>query len=131
MIGLDTNVIIRYVVRDDTRQSKMATELIEHLTEDSPGFLTLVCLTEIVWVLESAYSFDRLEVVELLNKLMQIAVLKIERRSVAIAALRIFKDGKADFADCLIERLSDNAGCERTMTFDRVAARTANMILIQ
>ena len=69
--------------------------------------MILVCLTEIVWVLESAYAYDRQGVVELLNKLMQIAVLKIERRSVAIAALRIFKEGNADFADCLIERLPD------------------------
>ncbi len=131
MIGLDTNVIIRYVVQDDKRQAKMATELIERLTEDSPGFLTLVCLTEIVWVLESAYAYDHLEIVALLTKLLQISVLKIERQAVVAAALRVFKDGKADFADCLIERVSGNAGCEKTLTFDVTASKTANMVLIQ
>jgi predicted nucleic-acid-binding protein len=131
VIGLDTNVIIRYVVQDDKRQAKMATELIERLTEDSPGFLTLVCLTEIVWVLESAYAYDHVEIFALLTKLMQISVLKIERQSVVAAALRLFKDGKADFADCLIERVSGNAGCLKTLTFDVTAAKTANMVLIR
>lgn len=131
MIGLDTNVVVRYIMQDDPAQSRRATALMERLTEEQPGFLSIVSITELVWVLESAYGLARQEVADMLSKLISIDVLKIERPSIVAAALRGFKAGRADFADCLIERSSAHAGCERTMTFDRSAARTANMILIE
>ncbi len=131
MIGLDTNVIVRYIMQDDPKQSKLASSLMERLTEEQPGFLSLVCITELVWVLESAYALARPQIVEVLSNLISIDVLKLERLSVVAAAVRNFKEGPADFADCLIERSSANAGCERTMTLDRSAARTASMVLIQ
>jgi predicted nucleic-acid-binding protein len=130
VIGLDTNVVVRYIMQDDAKQSKLATALIERLTEEHPGFLSLVCITELVWVLESAYALARHQVVDVLSNLISIDVLKIERLSVVAAAVRHFKEGTADFADCLIERSSAHAGCESTKTFDRSAARTANMVLI-
>ncbi len=131
MIGLDTNVVVRYIMQDDVKQSKLATALMERLTDVQPGFLSLVCITELVWVLESAYGLVRQQVVDVLSNLISIDVLKIERVSVVAAAIRNFREGSADFADCLIERSAANAGCERTMTFDRSAARTANMVLMQ
>jgi predicted nucleic-acid-binding protein len=130
VIGLDTNVIVRYIMQDDPKQSKLATGLIERLSEERPGFLSLVCVTELVWVLESAYGLERQQVVGVLDNLINIDVLKIERPLVVAAAVRNFREGKADFADCLIERSSALAGSERTMTFDRVAARTAHMVLV-
>ena len=130
MIGLDTNVVVRYIMQDDPGQARRATALMEGLTEDAPGFLSLVCVTELVWVLESAYGLARNQVVDVLTKLIGIDVLKIERHAVVTAAIRGYRNGKAEFADCLIERSSAHAGCERTMTFDRVAARTANMMLV-
>lgn len=131
MIGLDTNVIVRYIMQDDPRQAKLATALMERLTVESPGFLSLVCMTELVWVLESAYALSRSQVAEALTNLINIDVLKVERLPVVAAAVRAFTTGKADFADCLIERLSAHAGCEKTMTFDRNAARSANMVLVR
>lgn len=131
MIGLDTNVIVRYIMQDDPAQSRRATALMERLTEERPGFISLVGITELVWVLESAYGLARHQVADVLSKLISIDVLKIERHAAVAAAIRGFKDGKADFADCLIERSSAQAGCERTVTFDRSAARTANMVLVQ
>jgi predicted nucleic-acid-binding protein len=70
-------------------------------------------------------------VVGALTNLMSIDVFKIERVGIVAAALRTFRDGNADFADCLIERSSANAGCEKTMTFDRAAVKTAGMVLIK
>ena len=131
MIGIDTNVIVRFILQDDVHQSKLANKFIEGLSDRNPGFLPLVCLTELVWVLESFYAFERRQVVEVLSSLVGNADLKLERPLVVAAALQLFKNGKADFADCLIERSSAIAGCERTMTFDRAAARAANMVLIQ
>ncbi len=131
MIGLDTNVVVRYIMQDDPRQSKQATTIMERLTVESPGFISLVGVTELVWVLESAYGLARKQVVEALTNLISIDVLKVERMSVVTAAVRVFAAGNADFADCLIERLSAHAGCDKTMTFDRNAARSANMVLIK
>lgn len=131
MIGLDTNVIVRYIMQDEPAQSRRATALMDRLSDEQSGFISLVSVTELVWVLESAYGLARHQVADVLSKLISIDVLKIERHAVVAAAVRSFKDGKADFADCLIERSSAHAGCERTMTFDRSAARTANMVLIQ
>ncbi len=131
MIGLDTNVIVRYIMQDDPKQSAQATALIERLTEASPGFVSVVSIVELVWVLESAFSLARAQVVEALANLMSIDVFKIERVGVVAAALRSFREGNADFADCLIERSSANAGCEKTVTFDRAAAKTAGMVLIK
>jgi predicted nucleic-acid-binding protein len=130
VIGLDTNVVVRYIMQDDVKQSKRASQVMEQLTEQEPGFLSLVCLTELVWVLESAYALPRQHVVDVLTNLLSIDVLKIERLSVVASAVRHFKDGKADFADCLIERSAANAGCGRTVTFDKSAARSANMALL-
>jgi predicted nucleic-acid-binding protein len=131
VIGIDTNVIVRFILQDDAHQSKLANTFFEGISDRNPGFLSLVCLTELVWVLESFYAFERRQVVEVLSSLVGNSDLKLERPGVVAAALQLFKNGKADFADCLIERTSANAGCERTMTFDRAAARTANMVLIK
>jgi predicted nucleic-acid-binding protein len=130
VIGLDSNVIVRYIMQDDVLQSAQATEIIEQLTESEPGFLTLVSVIEMVWVLEGAYSLSRQQVTEVLSNILKINVLKLEQASVVAAALRKFNAGKADFADCLIARLSAQAGCSKTLTFDRKAAQSAGMQLI-
>jgi predicted nucleic-acid-binding protein len=131
MIGLDTNVIVRYIMQDDTKQSAQATRLIENLTKESPGFVSVVTIVEMVWVLESAFLLARTQVVDALTNLMSIDVFTIERVGIVAAALRAFRKGSADFADCLIERSSASVGCEQTVTFDRAAAKTAGMVLIK
>jgi predicted nucleic-acid-binding protein len=131
MIGLDTNVLVRYIMQDDPKQAAQATRLIESLTAASPGYITVVSVIELVWVLGSAFALSREQVAAVLADLMVIDVFKLERVAVVAAAWRMFRDGKADFADCLIERSSTQGGCERTMTFDRTAAKTAGMVLIK
>jgi len=131
MIGLDTNVLVRYIMQDDAKQSALATKLIEGLSEDAPGFITLVSVIELTWVLESAFALNRSQIVEVFQRIMSVDVFKLDRVGVIASALRSYGNGKADFADCLIERLSAQAGCDRTMTFDRNAAKTAGMVLIQ
>jgi predicted nucleic-acid-binding protein len=130
MIGLDTNVLVRYIMQDDARQSALATRLIEGLSEDAPGFITIVSVIELTWVLESAFELNRSQIVEAFQRIMSVDVFKLDRVGVVASALRTYADGKADFADCLIERLSAQAGCDRTMTFDRNAAKTGGMVLI-
>lgn len=130
MIGLDTNVLVRYIMQDDSKQAKLATKLIENLNEELPGFISLVSVVELSWVLESAFELSRRQIVEAFQNLMSVDAFKIERVSAVAGAVRAYAEGKADFADYLIERSSVHAGCDRTMTFDREAAKSGGMILI-
>ena len=131
MIGLDTNVLVRYIMQDDAKQSALANKLIEGLTEASPGYISLVAIVELVWVLESAYDLTRQQVTAALRNLLSVNVFKVDRVAVIASALRAYAEGTADVADCLIERSSALAGCRCTMTFDRAAAKTGGMILIK
>lgn len=127
MIGLDTNVLVRYVTQDDPVQSPKASELIESLTTFSPGFVSLVSVVELVWVLQSCYQSARADIVTVLETLLRTRELTIEHAEIIWQALRRFTVSKADFADCLIERCAHGAGCEYTATFDLNAAKAVGM----
>lgn len=129
MIGLDTNVIVRYIVQDDPEQSAIAAELIEELTENAPGYLSLVTLVELYWVLRRAYRVDATRCVELLEGLLDARELRIDRDSIVRAALATVRSG-LDFADALVVELGRVAGCEQTVTFDEQAARNGAMQLL-
>jgi predicted nucleic-acid-binding protein len=131
MIGLDTNVLVRYIMQDDLKQSHKATALIESLTPDSPGFITLVSVVELYWVLTSCYDLSGQQVKQALEVLLRTKQIIVDRADQVLRALRVFDDGRADFADCLIERIAVSAGCEQTMTFDVGAVKHAGMTLIR
>ena len=130
MIGLDTNVLVRYIMQDDAKQSALATRLVESLSADSPGFVPLVSAVELAWVLSSAYGLDRGQVVQAFENLLRTKEILVERAEIVWKALRVFQGAGADFADCLIERSAAAAGCESTMTFDRGAAKGCGMTLV-
>ncbi len=130
MIGLDTNVLVRYIAQDDPGQAAAATALIESLSADAPGFVTLVSAVELVWVLKACYGANRDSIAEVLETLLRTKELIVERNDVVWQALRRYRDTQADFADCLIERCAHAAGCEYVVTFDRMAVRDAGMRLI-
>lgn len=130
MIGLDTNVLVRYIMQDDIKQSPKATKLMESLSVETPGFAPIVAIVELVWVLESSYDLSRQQVSQAVDLLLRAKPLVVERADLVAKALRTFNAGTADFADCLIERTAASFGCERTMTFDKGAAKTAGMTLV-
>lgn len=130
MIGLDTNVLVRYIMQDDARESPLATRLVESLSAESPGFVPLVSVVELAWVLESAYGLGCEQIVSALETLLRAKEIVVECAETVWKALRLFQNGTTDFADCLIERSAASAGCERTMTFDRKAAKGCGMTLV-
>lgn len=124
MIGLDTNVLVRYIVQDDPVQARAATQLVENvLAAERPGFVSCIVLCELVWVLESAYGFAREQVVPVLRQLLGAAELRVESTAMATLALRAYEADPADFADHLVGLLNRDHGCETTYTFDRKAGR--------
>lgn len=131
MIGLDTHGLVRYIMQDDALQAELATALIESLTVDEPGFVPLVALIELVWVLSSAFDLVRSQVVQALETLLLTKEMQVENAEVVWRALRLYRASAADFADCLIERSAAASGCSRTMTFDRGAVKHCAMTLVQ
>ena len=131
MIGLDANVLVRYIMQDDVKQTAKATTLIESLSAAAPGFITLVSVIELVWVLSACYDLSRAQVAQALEIILRSKQLIVDQAEHVVRALRVFSAGNADFADCLIERMAASAGCAQTMTFDSAAAKTAGMTLIR
>ena len=130
MIGLDTNIVVRYLTHDDPTQTAAAVKVMDSLSSDSPGFLSLIVIAELVWVLEVSYRFKKSEIEQVLEILLRSKELVIDRAEIVSQALRRFSASRADFADCLIERCGHAAECQYTVTFDRSAAAGAGMKLI-
>ena len=131
MIGLDTNVLVRYIMQDDAKQSAKANALIESLTVEAPGFISTVAMVEVAWVLSGAYGLSRAQQAQAIELTLRTKEIVVERADQVISALRAFKASSADFADCLIQRAGVGAGCASTMTFDVAASKQAGMLLIR
>jgi predicted nucleic-acid-binding protein len=120
MIGLDTNVLCRYLLADDPAQTRKASRMIDEAAESGSGcFVSKVVLCELVWVLESCTTMSRPHIVSTLESLIQTENLEIEERDLVRRAVDRFRSGKADFADYVIGESGTVAGCRTTVTFDR------------
>jgi predicted nucleic-acid-binding protein len=123
LIGLDTNVVIRYLVQDDKKQSAAATRFIEKsLTTDVPGYINHITLCEIVWVLQRCYGVTKQQLRDIIEGLLTTKQLIVENVEVAWKALRAYDANSADFCDALIGQANIHSGCEHTVTFDKKAA---------
>jgi len=129
VIGLDTDVLVRYLVQDDESQAAAATELIDGFTAADPGFVSMVTFVELSWVLLRGCRLDRPEVLAALGTLLTATDLVVEQASVLRQALRATRRG-ADLADAVIAECGRRAGCDQTSTFDRRAARDSGMTLL-
>jgi predicted nucleic-acid-binding protein len=128
VIGLDTNVLVRFLTFDDPKQSSRAAQIIEHeLSEDAPGFVSVVVLTELSWVLASRYGRGRAAIAETMR--LRLDCLQFEHPRAVATAVAAAAESNADFADALISAIAAEAGCERTLTFDRRAARLSGFVL--
>ena len=131
MIGLDTNILIRYLTQDDPVQSAKATEILERrLTRRNLGFVSVVAMVETVWVLDRAYGLTAQEIATAIERLLQVEVLTIEKEQEVFTAMVALKRGRGSFADALIAELGVRAGCTRTLTFDQKAARLSAFELV-
>jgi predicted nucleic-acid-binding protein len=131
LIGLDTNILLRYFAQDDADQSQAAAELIDNgCTVERPGFIAVVVLTELIWVMLRRYEATRADVAKLIDEILRTPRLFVQEAEAVSQALRIYEASKADFADCLVLSLAAAAGCETVMTFDKTAAR-AGMTLVK
>ena len=120
MIGLDTNLLIRYLTKDDTSQYTKVKRLIEEAVErDERLLINCAVLCELTWVLDTAYEYSRAEIADALERILETAQFDIERAHEARQALGDFRSTKAGFADALIGRVNRALGAKQTLTFDR------------
>lgn len=125
MIGLDTNILVRFVTRDDEELAAKAGRLIEtRCTAESPGYVCGTVLVELVWVLRRGYGYEKAAVIGVIAGLLNAAELVVEDSEVVRLALRDYEAGGGDFADYLIGHANRARGCKRTYTLDRRAARS-------
>jgi predicted nucleic-acid-binding protein len=130
MIGLDTNVLVRYLMQDDPEQAALAARVIDALTPEEPGYIPLVVLAETVWVLTRHYKVPRERIADALELLLHARELVVEGAETARAALRIYRDTRVEFADSLIAQSARAAGCSEILTFDERAAAAVGMRLL-
>ena len=130
MIGLDTNVLLRYIRQDDEPQSALSTQLIESLTDSNPGFVSLICLSELYWVMDHKHKYSKQEILDMIQILLSSTSLVFEDESVVSEALLSYAAGSADFDDCLIAERSKASGCKFVYTFDKAAAKSGIMKLL-
>jgi len=132
VIGIDTNVLVRYLAQDDDAQSPVATRFMSKLTREQPGFISAVVLAEITWVLTRAYKISRGDVAKAVEGLLRSVELVVENADAAYRALSAYQASKsAEFADALIAETATLAGARETVTFDRNAAAETGMRLLR
>ena len=116
---------------DDPVQSPEATELIEQrLSEENPGFVSIVVMVETVWVLDRAYGLADHAIAAAIERALRVDVLVVESEQEVFAAMIALKEGHGSFADALIGAVGARAGCSHTMTFDRKASRLPGFKLL-
>ena len=134
MIGLDTNVLVRYLAQDEAGQAALATRLFERqLSAVEPGFISLVVLAELCWVLKRLYGANPGELVETVEDMLRLPQFHLEQREVVQAAVvdaKTAKGRRVGFVDAIIAALALAEGCTHTLTFDKGAARAAGMKLL-
>ena len=130
MIGIDTNVLVRYVMQDDPAQARAATRFLGNLTSQAPGHISAVVLAELSWVLTSTYGATRAELANAIENLLATDALIVQHVDCAHRALAALRTTGADFADAFVAAIDVKAGCAETVTFDKDASRRAGMRLL-
>ena len=132
MIGIDTNLLLRLIVGDEPKQAVMAREFLRgRCSADEPGYVCHIVLVELVWTLARAYGYPRERIAAAIEQILETAQLDVESSGDVAAAVKDYRHGAADFADCLLVRVNAATGCTHTITFDRKAAKLTGFELLK
>jgi predicted nucleic-acid-binding protein len=129
VIGLDTNVLVRYLTQDDPVQASRATRIIDN-AGPAELFLNSIVVCEVVWVLEDVYRLKRHDIATTIQKILQTAQFAFEHKDLLWRALADYQHGKGDLSDYLIGHISQAAGCSHTLTFDNALKGSAMFRLL-
>jgi predicted nucleic-acid-binding protein len=129
MLGIDTNILVRFLVRDDEAQFEKARRLIRR--EVAAGrrvFLSQLVLLEAEWVLRSRYGLQKTEIIDAISALLDAGDVQFEDEPAVEEALFVWKDRSVGFADCLIGARNKRLGCSATATFDAKASKLPGFV---
>jgi predicted nucleic-acid-binding protein len=130
MRGIDTNVLARYITQDGEEAPAATAWLEASCTEEKPGFICLVVLCELVWVLRRAYGYDRAAVAAIVERLLTAAEFEVESSTLAWSALAEYRDGPADFSDYLIGQVCREYEAAPVFTLDAGAGQGQNFEMV-
>jgi predicted nucleic-acid-binding protein len=121
--GLDTNILVRYLVEDNAAQADKVDRLFETAMTGEHFFINTIVLCELVWVLESAYGYPKSDILSVLEKIMTTSQFAVDEKTIVWQALKDYRASKADFSDCLIGQLNKTRGCSKTVSLDKALAK--------
>lgn len=128
-IGIDTNVLVRYIVQDG-EQSEIATQFLESLSLENQGFVNNIVIMELIWVLSRTYKQSKETIAVILEELFSMSVFVFDDLPLLLKTLTIYRQSKADFSDIFIREFNSSVGCTQTVTFDIGACKKAGMVLL-
>jgi predicted nucleic-acid-binding protein len=129
LIGLDTDVLVRYLAQDDETQASLANRCIEaQCSEEHPGFINHIVLCELTWVLKASYKTPKSKIVQTIRQLLATRQLSVQDPSLIWEALKIYESASVDFADAVIVATNRRHGCNKTVTFDRGAGKLSDVV---
>ncbi len=129
MIGIDTNVLVRFITNDDPARSQTASQFMATLTVENPGYVSLPVTLEVIWVLLRLFKFSKAEVIHTLESLTRTNELRFQHVAIVRSALHIAETSNADIADALVFLLSKEDGCDKVVTLDKGAVRAGMSLL--
>jgi predicted nucleic-acid-binding protein len=123
MIGVDANILIRFLTGDDEQQTKIVYKIFKQVeSEKKQLFVPLLVVLEMLWVLETVYETSRKEIIEVINNLLLLPILKFEHHSAIQKFILIALTNKCNLSDLLIAHSAQIQGCEKVLTFDKKAS---------
>ncbi len=127
MIGIDTNILLRLIVKDDANQLAQAQAFLTARSSQSPAYVSLVTLIETIWALQNIYDFSKKQTLECLALLMNSREICLQDEIAIDVAAKSYSNSKIDFADALIAAVNSEHGCTQTITFDKWAIKSGLM----
>jgi len=119
MIGIDTNILVRYLTQDDEKQSAISTQIINTYENNIESlFISNVVLCELIWVLERGYKYSKKEIINVTRGILSTIEFAFEYHEVLLLSLSDYEKCNADFSDILLGKINHLYGCEYTITFD-------------
>ena len=124
MKALDTNVLVRFLVKDDERQSKIVYNAFKQAETDKyTFFVPLLVVLETLWVLDSVYNIARNDIIDTINEILLMPILKFEAQAAIHRFIFLARENKIDLSDVLIACSAKLSGCKSVLTFDKKASR--------
>lgn len=131
MVGIDTNLLVRYITQDGKEASSATAYLEANCTAETPGFISHIVLCELVWVLARAYKYKKAEITRIIEKVFTVAEFEVQQPDLAWRALHQYRTESADFSDFLLAQVAREHDAVPVATLDKKASRSSDFVLVE